>query len=215
VRKFLATLVLVVTSSAVAAGSALAQSSSGDSVAGASNFGDNGNFFLSVNARSGPSGESPVGAVSFSIGNSRIVRTRDAAVTCLSVSGSTAVVGVFGRIEFAGFEPDPLGFSRDGGFLVYVRDNGLPVGGDSFKPVDAYFLSSLTGEFFSTPPTDCVAAPPFPSFTPLVPYSGDFTVRDASAMPTSKDQCKNGGFARFGFKNQGQCVAFVQRGPKP
>jgi hypothetical protein len=34
-------------------------------------------------------------------------------------------------------------------------------------------------------------------------------------LPTSKAQCKNGGFARFGFKNQGQCVAFVQRGSKP
>ena len=28
-------------------------------------------------------------------------------------------------------------------------------------------------------------------------------------------QCKHGGYAQFGFKNQGQCVAIVQRGPKP
>jgi hypothetical protein len=36
-------------------------------------------------------------------------------------------------------------------------------------------------------------------------------------VPTSKDQCKNGGWRNFGdtFKNQGQCIAFVQRGPKP
>jgi len=33
--------------------------------------------------------------------------------------------------------------------------------------------------------------------------------------PTSKDQCKHGGYAQFRFKNQGQCVAFVQQGPKP
>jgi hypothetical protein len=42
-------------------------------------------------------------------------------------------------------------------------------------------------------------------------------VRFSPALPTSKDQCKNGGWRNFGdtFKNQGQCVAFVQRGPKP
>ena len=37
----------------------------------------------------------------------------------------------------------------------------------------------------------------------------------ATPLPTSKAQCKNGGHAQFGFKNQGQCVAFVQRGSKP
>lgn len=35
-----------------------------------------------------------------------------------------------------------------------------------------------------------------------------------SDVPTTKEQCKDGGFAAFGFKNQGQCVAFVERGPK-
>ena len=41
-------------------------------------------------------------------------------------------------------------------------------------------------------------------------------VTDAQPFPTSKDQCKAGGWRSFGssFKNQGQCVAFVQRGPK-
>jgi hypothetical protein len=27
--------------------------------------------------------------------------------------------------------------------------------------------------------------------------------------PTTKDECKDGGWRRFGFKNQGRCVAFV------
>jgi hypothetical protein len=31
--------------------------------------------------------------------------------------------------------------------------------------------------------------------------------------PTAKDQCKNGGWEQFGFKNQGHCVAFVERRP--
>jgi hypothetical protein len=32
--------------------------------------------------------------------------------------------------------------------------------------------------------------------------------------PTSKAQCKRGGWKQFGFKNQGRCIAFVNRGPK-
>jgi hypothetical protein len=32
-------------------------------------------------------------------------------------------------------------------------------------------------------------------------------------VPTGKDQCKHGGWRRFGFKNQGQCIAFVHHGP--
>jgi hypothetical protein len=44
---------------------------------------------------------------------------------------------------------------------------------------------------------------------------GDIVVVDAPPLPTSKEQCKQGGYAAFGFTNQGQCVAFVQRGPKP
>ena len=38
-----------------------------------------------------------------------------------------------------------------------------------------------------------------------------------TCLPESKDECKNGGWRDFGdtFKNQGQCLAFVQRGPRP
>ena len=41
-------------------------------------------------------------------------------------------------------------------------------------------------------------------------------VSPVTEVPTGKDQCKNGGWRTFGpmFKNQGQCVAFVERGPK-
>jgi hypothetical protein len=38
----------------------------------------------------------------------------------------------------------------------------------------------------------------------------------ATLGPTSKDQCKNGGWKDFGttFKNQGDCVSFVATGGK-
>lgn len=45
--------------------------------------------------------------------------------------------------------------------------------------------------------------------------AGDIVIQDAPPLPTSTDQCKNGGWKNYGltFKNQGQCVAF-ERGPK-
>jgi hypothetical protein len=35
-----------------------------------------------------------------------------------------------------------------------------------------------------------------------------------ASVPTSKEQCKHGGWKQFGFKNQGQCIRFVQHGQK-
>lgn len=34
------------------------------------------------------------------------------------------------------------------------------------------------------------------------------------ALPTDVDQCKDGGYARFGFKNQGECVRYVVTGKR-
>jgi hypothetical protein len=106
-------------------------------------------------------------------------------VTCLSVAGNRATVGT-----------DLLG-----GFLLFFEDNGGS-GQDRFSAVETGAAPSI--------------CPPTPS-TGLIPIDGDITVHDAPALPTSKDQCKNGGWRNFGtaFKNEGQCVAFVQRGPKP
>lgn len=33
-----------------------------------------------------------------------------------------------------------------------------------------------------------------------------------AGLDPSKDQCKNGGWVLFGFKNQGQCVRYVETG---
>jgi hypothetical protein len=62
-------------------------------------------------------------------------------------------------------------------------------------------------------PTDCSPLPPSGLGGPL--SSGDITVFDAPPLPTSKDQCTNGGWRNFpGFKNQGDCVSFVATGRK-
>ena len=49
------------------------------------------------------------------------------------------------------------------------------------------------------------------SFTSALPA----TIPILPPLPTTKDQCKNGGWKAFGiFKNQGECVSFVANGGK-
>ena len=43
----------------------------------------------------------------------------------------------------------------------------------------------------------------------VVTTSGGSTTYDFEATPGNKDACKQGGFAAYGFANQGQCVARV------
>jgi hypothetical protein len=117
-----------------------------------------------------------------------------------------------GGYVFEGNPPPP----RTSWFRLYVEDNGLPI----YHPTPPVILQSsdVVSYEFSDTATNCTfpSSPP----TPTMPQNqrvGDLVVRDAPALPTSKDQCKNGGWRDFGdtFKNQGQCVAFVERGPKP
>jgi hypothetical protein len=51
--------------------------------------------------------------------------------------------------------------------------------------------------------------------SPLNGFNSDFLSALASPVPlgpTTEQQCKNGGWQQFGFKNQGQCIAFVNHG---
>jgi hypothetical protein len=107
-------------------------------------------------------------------------------VTCLAVSGNTATIN---------FQDQLGGF---GVTTVQVVD-GQP---DFFDAVP-------TGRA----PTDCSPLP-FTGFGG--PLSGaDITVVDAPPLPTTKEECKNGGWRNFGvFKNQGDCVSFVATGGK-
>jgi hypothetical protein len=107
-------------------------------------------------------------------------------VTCLAVSGNTATINV---------EDQVFGF---GVVTVQVLD-GQPDTFDSFPAGRA--------------PTDCSPLPPVPFGGPV--SGGDIVVVDAPPLPTSKAQCKEGGWRNFGiFKNQGDCVSFVATGGK-
>ena len=148
---------------------------------------------IHVDAFSGPSGEDPGGQVSFGFSPIFGVEPVTGPVTCLEVTGNTAVMTVAG--PFSSF-PGLLAFT------VKVIDNGGS-GLDRFQ-------------YFPVPPEnsqylDCRANPiPTDFGGPLI---GRAEVFDAPGPPSSKSQCRHGGFAQFGFRNEGQCIAFVNHGP--
>jgi hypothetical protein len=140
-----------------------------------------------IQASSGPSGEGPSGFVQLFVTSPQVPGTGvfGGPVTCLSVSGNEATVVVANQFGPAGI-------------LLLVEDNGPP-GSD---PSDTVAVEPVND------PTSC-ALPTL--VTPLDVVAGDVTVTDARALPTTKDQCKNGGWRNFPqFNNEGQCIKFVQ-----
>jgi hypothetical protein len=144
-------------------------------------------FQFDIEASSGPSGEGPSGFVQLLVTSPQIPGTGvfGGPVTCLSVSGNDATV------VFTNQSIPPL--------ILVVEDNGPP-GSD---PSDTVAVEPVNDPTLCALPT---------VFTPLDVVEGDVTVTDAPALPTSKSQCLNGGWRAFGFKNQGQCIAFVNHG---
>jgi YVTN family beta-propeller protein len=95
----------------------------------------------------------------------------------------------------AGFLPTLVAVTPDGA-NVYVT-NQLD---DTVSQYDVGGDGRLAAK---TPPTIA---------TGRVPY-GIAVGAGPGTVPTSKDQCKNGGWGAFpAFANQGQCVAFVEQG---
>ncbi len=63
-------------------------------------------------------------------------------------------------------------------------------------------------------PATCAAADPDGAI-PDPARLGSVVVTDAQPFPTTKAQCKHGGWAQFGFKSHGQCIRFVRLIPGP
>lgn len=71
-----------------------------------------------------------------------------------------------------------------------------------------------TGDTMEAFPTPGGCPGPLPNYVPIE-FSGDIVVVDTPPAPTSKDQCKHGGWRAFPqFKNQGACVSFVNSQPR-
>jgi hypothetical protein len=156
-------------------------------------------------AASDATGEHPRGTVEYQEGERFGLARQSGPVTCLRVEGKRASIGV----EFLTNLGMPL---SPRAALIVVEDNG-PVEADRFAVRD---LPP------GTAPTDCpspagVALGPAFGFSPGSTDAGVVVtdVQPPTRTPTSKEQCRHGGWRAFGFRNQGQCIAFVARGPKP
>jgi hypothetical protein len=181
-----------------------AQAPALDSVTGEG--GQAGNFSFSFDARSGPSGQNPGGQVSWHFGGG-FGPSSNSTVTCLSVAGNTAVIGFSGAVT-------GIVSYWIAGLLKVVDAGGPAIADDTFEWVELDGTPGPTPVGDPLPgPTDCSSYPgSFPSLHGPVSVGafGDIAVTDAKPTPTTKNQCKKGGWRSFGiFKNHGGCVSFV------
>jgi hypothetical protein len=102
-------------------------------------------------------------------------------ITCLAVSGNTA------------------SFNYVSSFL-----HGQIATGQAVDDSPDTFSTFMVGRAA----TDC--SPPTGVFIAQWVRGGDITVVD-SQPPTTRGQCLNDGWKQFGFKSQGQCIAFVSQ----
>jgi hypothetical protein len=174
-----------------------------------------------VDARSGPSGENPSGTLTLQICGIQTTSracTQSGSVTCLNVTGNRAVFAWFGPVFAANFPVRLRG-------LVEITDNGSPgAGRDTLQIVPSHIVfSNGYDASIDVPITDCPASLPgdgtplFAGDTSPWGFTQDYVVNDAAALPSSKDQCNNGGWRNFDvFKNQGDCVSYVStKGTNP
>ena len=125
---------------------------------------------LSVDARSGPDGANPSGTVGWfdNGGSPDSTISTSTEVTCLSVNGDVAIIGVTGTSSFFGTEFPTAG-------LVRVADKGGPDSGH-----DTFAFATQSGNPSDPPipgPTVCSSFPSGPDGN--VNEFGDLTVIDA------------------------------------
>jgi hypothetical protein len=112
--------------------------------------------------------------------------------TTFPIGGPVTCLGVSGNRAVIGFNDVTFGL---GPITVEVIDSPDTFGADVF-------------------PTDCLGDPDI-NPDPLV--FGNLVVHDAQPTPSTKDDCKNGGWGNFTddqgepFRNQGLCESFVLR----
>ena len=146
-----------------------------------------------INATSGPLGEDAGGQVALDL--LLVGLHLQGQVTCLNVLGNEAIVGA---------ELEGIGVGLES-TKILLADNGPP-GAEQPDTFEVGF-----GEF---PTPNCGSSFVDGSLGVLDVIEGDIAVTDSQPPLTSKSECRDGGYERFGFKNQGECVAFVERGTK-
>jgi|tagenome__1003787_1003787.scaffolds.fasta_scaffold20257367_1 hypothetical protein len=153
-----------------------------------------GDFYTSVDiqAHSKPSGADAGGSGRFTVFGALFI---SGPVTCLSVTGPDQGAGTPTAPTQAILNIQDPGF---GIVTVVLIDNGGN-GADIMS-------TGPTGRR----PSNCSPIDPEQVFPDTLTH-GRAVVFDAPLVPTTKADCKHGGWRDFGsmFRNQGQCVAFV------
>jgi hypothetical protein len=151
---------------------------------------------IDIAAQSDTSGQNPSGTASFALGG----LTFSGRVTCLSVTGpdnggGSAMAPTTAVLRFQD--------SNSGLFVtVQLVDNGGN-GADTMS-----FAAGTAPSPSACSVSGILASPETGTLT-----NGRATVFDAPVVPTSDQQCMRGGWRNFPqFKNQGDCVSFVETG---
>jgi hypothetical protein len=138
---------------------------------------------FSINVRSGPSGEDPVGSLQL------LIPFDDP--TCLAIRSGGGQVADEAVINFR---------NTLTGARVLIR-----IAGGTSGPRQIWLSTASSA-------SDCSFVSPI-SVADVI--EGSISIFDAPPLPTTKDQCKNGGWQTYGiFKNQGDCASFVATGGK-
>jgi hypothetical protein len=198
-----------------------------DAISGDALFGYDGvrGTYVRIDARSGPSGESPAGNVSINL-CSRFINVCGTAfpesggrVTCLNARGNRAILAYYGGVVSVGFS-----LYRARG-LVEVIDNASSSATPDVLNVVPLLVPDVSAgpagppNPNDVPITDCPdSLPPPPQSIagplparPIPDVLQDFTVSDVEALPTLRGQCTHGGWRAFGvFKNRKDCIGFVR-----
>jgi hypothetical protein len=88
-----------------------------------------------------------------------------------------------------------------------LQDNGGPTQTIALQPESP--AVDLVGQGACPPPTTDQRGVQRPQGESC--DSGAFELVQQPPKPTTKEECKKGGYKEFGFKNQGRCIAFVNR----
>jgi hypothetical protein len=168
----------------LAVGTAGAAPPAQDRVTGSGLSGFFGDF--TIDARSGPDGEHPTGTITApsSIGD------LSGPVTCLSVRGNVATIGVatsspFGQVTFEATD------NAATGALDRLAGAALPPRApDDCSPLESGGVDQQL-------------------------LSGDITVVDAAGLPGVRPDCRHRGWKELGFRSRRQCVRFVRLTPGP
>jgi 6-phosphogluconolactonase (cycloisomerase 2 family) len=77
-----------------------------------------------------------------------------------------------------------------------------------------YVVNNFAVRQYAIDPTTGALSPKSPATVATEGGSTGIAIASPGGLPTSKEQCKHGGWRLFGFKNEGQCVSFVVTGKK-